>query len=560
MPEENTPTDSPDSFAADSSFDTAQYESNSPDLDALEESAVVDTADTIQPPAGPLANSLAFQKWGLVGLLLFFTAFAFEFVRTDLWFDELLTLSHFVSLPQLSQVFEHYPIANNHMLFSGLLWTWWRIVRFVISEEVLRFPCLLLALLSISILFLHGRRLFGAGGGYLMALMLAFSPVYLGFFYQLRGYGLSIFLAILATLGVFYIIKDRLGQGTFFYVVGTVLLPIVVPSNLMLNASLFVFLNLVCVQNGMWRRRLPLLVMLGVASVAGMIVYQPIWPQFRSVMTNTGGWSSGVDVVLHWGLALLSHVLLFIVSCLWMRRSPGIPDHVDKYSDLRRTLPLLALCCIVPIISVALWRAPFPRAFIAYLVPFTFCALFFLRPAYCRVDKYFLLLIFFILANGVVWYRLADYFTRKSLYEDGQFRQNLVQQFYTRNQDIYDTTRALAQSSVFGSRTQIFIEFHQYLSFQHYWSRVGGRVEQVECMLGGSDFFGLQHPAEMYRYYPQFIIGYDPEQARAAYEKTLGYEVQLQEIYIAAPMRLFRVIPTTPPPRPKPRRPHDEPV
>ena len=114
-----------------------------------------------QPPL-PLADTPGFQKWGLIGLLILFTVFTLDFMRTDLWFDELLTLGDYGAQQHLSGVFTNYEVANNHILFSAALWIWLRVIRFIIAEEVLRFPCLLLALITISTLYVHGRRLFGS--------------------------------------------------------------------------------------------------------------------------------------------------------------------------------------------------------------------------------------------------------------------------------------------------------------------------------------------------------------------------------------------------------------
>ena len=199
---------------------------------------------TDNQPTLPLAETPGFQKWGLIGLLIFFTIFTFDFMRTDLWFDELLTLGDYGTQQHLGGVFTSYEVANNHILFSAALWTWLRVIRFVMAEEVLRFPCLLLALITISTLYIHGRRLFGNSAAYLLAVLLAFSPVFLSFFYQLRGYGLTIFLSLVATLGAFYIIAGQRRKGTVMYVIGAVLLPGVIPSNLLFNGSLFLFLSL----------------------------------------------------------------------------------------------------------------------------------------------------------------------------------------------------------------------------------------------------------------------------------------------------------------------------
>ena len=553
-----------------------------------------------QPPL-PLADTPGFQKWGLIGLLILFTVFTLDFMRTDLWFDELLTLGDYGAQQHLSGVFTNYEVANNHILFSAALWIWLRVIRFIIAEEVLRFPCLLLALITISTLYVHGRRLFGNAAAYLLAVLLAFSPVFLSFFYQLRGYGLTIFLSLLATLGAFYIITGQRRKGTVMYVIGTVLLPGVIPSNLLFNGSLFLFLSstLTARERSPWQLALayaPLLVLVilrailplwfgseavtasvtvctvvclpvlawcwwpvmrqiwipAIATVAGMAIYIPIWDDFRQVISGTGGWASGPAVAGHWCIAIAAHLGLFVIGCLCLLKQPKLRNAGDdpedgKAPNLRGSLWLLALCCIVPMLDMALWRAPYPRAFLAYLVPLTFCALIPFRNSVCRVDRFFLLLIFFVLANDVVWFRLSDHYTRIALHR-GEYKQDLIQQFYTRNEDIYYTTHALAQSPIMGSRTRIFVDFHEFIAFAQYWQWRGGRLDQVECLNGGGGRFAPRLKPQAYQFYPQLIVSHDPEFARKSYEKTLGLAVQLQEIYLPSPMRLFRVIPINPEP------------
>ena len=559
---------------------------------------------TDNQPTLPLADTPGFQKWGLIGLLIFFTVFTVDFMRTDLWFDELLTLGDYGTQQHLGGVFTSYEVANNHILFSAALWTWLRVIRFVMAEEVLRFPCLLLALITISTLYVHSRRLFGNAAAYLLAVLLAFSPIFLSFFYQLRGYGLTIFLSLVATLGAFYIISGQRRKGTVMYVIGTVLLPGVIPSNLLFNGSLFLFLSwtLAARERSPWQLALTYASMLvlvilretlpfwfawfgsgatialmsvgivvclpvlvwccwpvmrqiwipAIATVAGMAIYVPIWDDFRRVISSTGGWASGPAVAGHWFIAIAAHLGLFVIGCLCLRKQPKMRDVVDDAKDgkapgLRGSLWLLALCCIVPMLDVALWRAPYPRAFLAYLVPLTFCALIPFRNSFCRVDRFFLLLIFFILANDVVWFRLSDHYTRIALHR-GEYRQDLIQQFYTRNEDIYYTTRALAQSPIMGSRTRIFVDFHEYIAFAQYWQWRGGRLDQVECLNGGGGRFAPRLKPQVYQFYPQLIVSYDPEFAQKSYEETLGLTVQLQEVYLPSPMRLFRVIPVNPEP------------
>ena len=529
--------------------------------DPDDDNTIVDERDESHPVKGDadapdddaachrsIYDSRHFQKWTTASLLIFFSLFALEFIRSDLWFDEILTITHFGLRPRWLDVFLTYPIANNHILFSFLLWIWLRITDFVISEEVLRFPCLVMALLALSLLYSHGRRLFDNAAGLLLALTLAFSPVYLGFFCQLRGYGLSILLSVMATIGAFYIFRNQTWEGLSLYIPGVLLLPGVVPSNVLVNGSLFLFLNIMFLKGRIWLRKLPLLIFLAIVSAVGMLIYLPIKEKFLKVASTTGGWEVGWQVCAHWGLAIFAHNGLFLAACFCIgRQVPKSEQKPELPADLRivlSALPVLFVCCVVPIVFMSLYRVPYPRAFLGYLGPLTFCALILYRPWVCRPNKNFYLLIFFILANGVVWFHLGNYFTRRSLLE-GHIRQNLIQQFYTRNQDIQQTARVLAISPLVTPRTRIFVDFHFYLSFDRYlrlyWLPWRGRPSPVECLNGGA-LFELALPKAAYGRLPILILAHSKEHARESYQRTLEVDVQLEQIGTSGAIKIFHVI------------------
>ena len=100
--------------------------------------------------------------------------------------------------------------------------------------------------------------------------LLAISPVYLSFICQLRGYGLSILLASVATVGAIYIVKGSIRQGLLYYIPAAALLPGVVPTNVFVNLSLFLFVNLVFVNKKEWRLRTGLLAIMAAASIGGL--------------------------------------------------------------------------------------------------------------------------------------------------------------------------------------------------------------------------------------------------------------------------------------------------
>ena len=76
------------------------------------------------------------ENWGLVVVVVLFSSQAFNFMISDLWFDELVTLFDFAVKPHLGDIFLSYPVANNHILFSFSLWIWLHLTQFS-TEEIL---------------------------------------------------------------------------------------------------------------------------------------------------------------------------------------------------------------------------------------------------------------------------------------------------------------------------------------------------------------------------------------------------------------------------------------
>jgi len=140
-----------------------------------------------------------FDVWALLGALAVFLALAWRYLAADLWFDELLTLLDYALPGHFWAIFQSYEVANNHVLFSALLWCWLRLTD-SLDPVALRLPGLVMALLTGLLLYFHGRHLLGRGAGLLLLLVTLLSPVYLDFFYQLRGYGLTMLLSSVALI------------------------------------------------------------------------------------------------------------------------------------------------------------------------------------------------------------------------------------------------------------------------------------------------------------------------------------------------------------------------
>jgi len=207
---------------------------------------------------------------------------------------------------------------------------------------------------------------------------------------------------------------------------------------------------------------------------------------------------------------------------------------------LQRTLPILALCCLVPMLALGLLKAPFPRIFLGYLAPLTCCALIGFRPGLWRDNRHYALLLFFLLANALVAFQMTDYSMRRRLLQ-GEIPQNLLQQFYARNRDVSITTRYLYASRLVTPQTRIFADFHFFHGVQLNWERYGGQRGQVECLNGGTQF-ALHTRRELLPYLPQLVLGYHAERARTTYRETTGYEVVLEPLPSPTPLTIFAIV------------------
>ena len=190
------------------------------------------TPATVQPDGQdfgrPFAESAPRVRIAALVAAAAFVAMGLSYLIGDLAFDECITIGDQIERP-FAECFLSYSVANNHILYSATLWLWVHLFGRT-TEVFMRLPGLFMALASFYLLYYSGKRLLGQRvAGLIMMLILVFSPVYLGFFYQLRGYGLSILLAIVATIGVLHIVRGERRRGLAIFALGALPLPGVIP-------------------------------------------------------------------------------------------------------------------------------------------------------------------------------------------------------------------------------------------------------------------------------------------------------------------------------------------
>ena len=84
----------------------------------------------------------------------------------------------------------------------------------------------------------HWRKFLGDCLATVGGLMLAISPVFTAYAYQVRGYSLTFLLAAMAVSGVFEILYGNRIRGQLLLAAASLLLPLVMPTNAILAPAL----------------------------------------------------------------------------------------------------------------------------------------------------------------------------------------------------------------------------------------------------------------------------------------------------------------------------------
>ena len=474
-----------------------------------------------------MVQTAAFRRLALIVILVGFSVLGFSYLSSDFWLDEMITVVDYGSNGNIGTIFRHYPVANNHILYSAVLWVWLNLMPDA-REVGARLPCFVMAVATLCCMYLIGRSLIDRAAGFFMALLMGFSPIYLGFFYQMRGYGLAMLLGSCATLGALWIAEGRRCRGACLYGPAVLLLPGVLPTNILLNTSLWLFLASSAWRFGTWRRDRLLLLFLGIVSIAGMGIYLPVWDQFQRVAEGTQGWESGPLVAGHWLLALVVHAGLFLVVCWWLKRNAAGAGRTEV--PVHRHLPLLAASCLGILLTAALLFAMFPRSLLGYLAPLNVCALYGYRPSLARHNAVFFGLVAAVLLNTLIGTHLAELKTGRDL-AAGRYPQNLLQQFYSRRNDLSRTLRHIKQHNLATGQSRLLIPYHLHLVGQVYWQQEGGDSAQVRCLSRGPAAAAVG---------PGLLLAYNLDQALDVHRQSTGISLDVKPLYSPTALEIYR--------------------
>jgi hypothetical protein len=320
----------------------------------------------------------------LAGIVALFLLVIAKWAMAELWYDEILSLELFVlGANSLGEVFSNYVIANNHFLSNGVEYVWMSLLgRDILGSELLvRLPSLVWSVATILVAGLCWRRHCGKRAALGAAMMLAVSPVFCSFAWQMRGYSLAMLLACLAvTAGADSLVKRNWRNQT---VLGfsSLLLPMVMPTAVMLPLVITLALAFTESRTGSWRRAVGAVIAPVVGGLLGLSYYASVWNSVLKASQEAGGWTSFWCVLAGVVLPLALHCLCYLplLPGLWGKKLWAREDGSSSLSRLDLYAQGLLLASAVAVLAILLLRLPaghfpFPRTFLVLLPAVTFAA------------------------------------------------------------------------------------------------------------------------------------------------------------------------------------------
>ena len=424
------------------------------------------------------------QRLLVAGTLVLFLTRIAPWLVSDLWYDEVITLGDFAIGPQgdggILHVFRSYPVANNHVLFSAIAWLWVRFIHFSSAEYLLRLPSVLFGAMTIVVVVRSWSRWLGPRVAGLAGVAFAISPVFTAFAYQLRGYSLSMFLGALATTAVMEAATGEYRRCVMTYVPVALLLPLVVPTNIVIVLGHLLFLFWCCGERRIGLR-LARCAPIAAALACGSAYYLTIWPQFRRAVDQTVGWSSAWLVLGNLILGFAAHLGPFILASMagFLSGQPASNACTDADLRVRAAAWRLMLCVLVAIAAflVAVPTPPFPRTFLVCFPTLSFCVLCLGRDSAVWQRQPFLVVAGLVVFHGFLWEACCTGLTRSQV-GDGRFPQNLVQQYYRGSTALSAISHGVAADGT-GARFVVVAGAHDFPALRHYWGLVGLPPELV---------------------------------------------------------------------------------
>lgn len=440
-----------------------------------------------------------------------FLIFVFGNLLSDLWFDEIITLTDFMWGPQghsLADVFRRYPVANNHMLFSAVGFFWTHTISEFGTEWVLRIPPLVFSLLLLMRVYFSWSKDLGEKSALYCATLIAVSPVFCNFAWQLRGYSLSMLLSAVAVDSLNSWRKNLSWKSGLQLGIACFLLPIAMPSNVLIVGVFILFYLCKTITDGKKKTWWVAPALPAATGLLGCAPYFLIFDQFRKVMDQTGGWASRTDVIAAWILALAVHLGMIVILAAvsgkgkWNLKNGG----------------LLFGCSFVSLLAVPLIMSPspFPRALLSFLPVLTFSFVLMIKERLnaLRIKPFHAATILFIWGFAIG--ALIDKHTERQVAE-GKKPQNLLELYYKGDQTGSLAAAVLSESNQNLEKKYIICSFHDAPVFRYYFSMLGIKADRVLAPGGIFSARADKHSAQKKR---MIIAAESSEQAELMLNKV----------------------------------------
>ncbi|MBS1368351.1 MAG: hypothetical protein HPZ91_00195 [Lentisphaeria bacterium] len=286
--------------------------------------------------------------------------FAPVYMSRDLWFDEALTFLNFAQLDSPLEIYRHYVIPNNQILYTVALHYWFQLmpegIHPVFWLRLLSFLCGGATLLLLYRLF----RVRMAGGAILLPVLaaMAVSVPFLIYATALRGYMPSaLFVTLSIHTALNFARRPDWKRGAWFALASLATVA-TIPSNLAALAGVVLY-ALPLFGNRFYARR-AFWILAAIPPAMFLLFYLPIFPSFLGCLRLGEGWNSG-------GRALLAVLAAFVYSFA-MLLLPGTGSLL-AFDRIRfkwiRSVRMLIWLIPIPM-ALLLKVAPFPRVFFPF--------------------------------------------------------------------------------------------------------------------------------------------------------------------------------------------------
>ncbi|HPD96346.1 MAG TPA: hypothetical protein PLA24_10700 [Tenuifilaceae bacterium] len=311
-------------------------------------------------------------------------------INTNLWNDEIYTLKNFVLVP-ISKTITDYHVPNNHIFFNLVNNIYLKVIGVSSIDFLLEHPFVIRVLpfiysiLLLVFILLIGKKFFNAKVSLLALGIVATTIPFFNFTLQVRGYGLSMLLLVIAFYSYLSYRKDKRWLFAVLVALSVMLSVYTLPSNLYIIAGflVFIFLDFLGIIIKFRRKnfveiyrfsqvQIVLFVAITLGTLLAILLYIPV---FRNVFFNR--YVAGSGVVKFSYLLSFIFTMNYFLSARWFLLIfflPGIIYLFLKRSELKSTeghVVLLSISLIViPFFIGFVRNTPAPDRIYVVLVPF----------------------------------------------------------------------------------------------------------------------------------------------------------------------------------------------